>query len=253
VVVPPLLHALVEVHQQLAHRGRVGVVVVDLLEQPLHRVRGRQRRQDITVPHLCGHLVSLPGQVTGERVEQAAPRHGRRDAVPLGAVLGVRREHRLITPAEHGLDLAELCRLEPAGAAEPVAEPEELGGRHGLEHVELGHHDLQDGQRPPQRAHDVGGAARLELALELAELVQQLLEPQLVDLVDDDEQHLVVLAGTGLLGGEQLIEPQVAGVGDAFGHDRPAQMSRVVLTAVHTSANRVVSGDMPNLNRSGVR
>jgi hypothetical protein len=64
----------------------------------------------------------------------------------------------------------------------------------------------------------VRGAARLEQGLQLAELVQQLLEPQLVDLVDDDEQHLVVLARPGLLGGEQLIEPQVAGVGNAFSH-----------------------------------
>ena len=39
--------------------------------------------------------------------------------------------------------------------------------------------------------------ARLEPALQVAELVQELLEPQLVDLVDDDEQQLVVLVGLG--------------------------------------------------------
>src|SRR6476646_9983125 len=35
VVVAPLLHALVQVDQELAYRGRVGVVVVDLLQHLL--------------------------------------------------------------------------------------------------------------------------------------------------------------------------------------------------------------------------
>ncbi len=43
VVIAPLLHALVHVDQELAHRGRVGVVVVDLLQHLLHRVRGLVR------------------------------------------------------------------------------------------------------------------------------------------------------------------------------------------------------------------
>ena len=199
VVIAPFLHALVQVDQQLAHRRRVGVVVVDLLQRLLHRVRGLQRRRDVAPGDLGGHVVALPGQVAGERVEDRRARHRGRDALPLGPGQRRRRQHLGVPAAEHRLELAELRRLEPAGGAEPVAEPGELGGRHGLEHVELGDHDLQDGQRPPQRAHGVRGAAGLELGLELAQLVQQLLEPQLVDLVDDDEQHLVVLGRPGLL------------------------------------------------------
>ena len=41
------------------------------------------------------------------------------------------------------------------------------------------------------------------------ELVEQLLEPQLVDLVDDDEQQLVVLVGARPLGAEHLVEGEV--------------------------------------------
>ena len=37
------------------------------------------------------------------------------------------------------------------------------------------------------------GVARLQRALDGPQLVADLLEPQLVDLVDDDEQQLVVL------------------------------------------------------------
>ena len=107
---------------------------------------------------------------------------------------------------------------KPLEVPEPVPEPGELGRRHGLQHVELRHHDLQDGQRPAQRAHGVRRLAGLQLGLQPAELVQQLLEPQLVDLVDDDEQHLVVLGRPGLLRREHLVQPQVTGVGDGLGH-----------------------------------
>jgi diguanylate cyclase (GGDEF)-like protein len=149
VVVAPLLHALVQVDQQLAHRGGVGVVVVDPLQRLLHRVGGLERRGDVALADLGGHVVALPGQVAGEGVEHRRPRHGRGDALPLGRGQRGRREHLGVPAAQHRFQLAELRRLEPAGGAEPVAEPGELGRRHGLEHVQLGHHDLQDGQRPP--------------------------------------------------------------------------------------------------------
>ena len=214
VVIPPLLDALVEVDQQLAHRGGVGVVVVDLLQHLLHPGRGRQRLGDVAVVHVRGHVVALPGQVGQERVEHRRPGHRGGDARPLRAARRVRREHHPLPPPQHRLQLAELRGLEAARGAQRVPEPGELGRRHGLEHVQLRHHDLQDGQRPAQRAHGVRRLAGLELGLELAQLVQQLLEPQLVDLVDDDEQHLVVLGRPGLLRREQPVEPQVIGVAD---------------------------------------
>ena len=53
------------------------------------------------------------------------------------------------------------------------------------------------------------------------EFVQQLLEPELVHLVDDDEQRLVVLRALRpwLLQRQQLVNFQVAGVRDSWiGH-----------------------------------
>ena len=66
-----------------------------------------------------------------------------------------------------------------------------------------------------------GRVAVFELAREVIELVEDLFEPQLVDLVNDDEQELVVLRRTGtlavvLLQREQLVELQEAGIG--YGH-----------------------------------
>ena len=46
--------------------------------------------------------------------------------------------------------------------------------------------------------------------------MQHFLEPQLVDLMDDDKEGLVVLelAGTGRLERQELLELQIAGIGD---------------------------------------
>jgi hypothetical protein len=58
----------------------------------------------------------------------------------------------------------------------------------------------------------VWGVALFEAPLEVARLVEQLLEPQLVHLVDDDEQHLVVLGGTRPLRTQDLVERDVRAV-----------------------------------------
>jgi hypothetical protein len=55
----------------------------------------------------------------------------------------------------------------------------------------------------------VGGVAVLQAALQVRALVQKLLEPELVDLVDDDEQEFVVLGGARALGAQDLVETEV--------------------------------------------
>ena len=71
------------------------------------------------------------------------------------------------------------------------------------------HHPRQQVPRPPQ-------VAREHRVADGGELVQQLLEPQLVDLVDGDEQQLVVRRRVGLevLLVEQVVDPQVGPVGE---------------------------------------
>jgi diguanylate cyclase (GGDEF)-like protein len=117
VVVPPLLHALVEVDQQLAYRGGVGVVVVDLLQHLLHAGRGQQRLGDVAVPDVGGHVIALTGQVAQERVEHGRPGHRGGDPVVLRAVRRVPRDHHLVPAAQDRLELAELRRLEAARGA----------------------------------------------------------------------------------------------------------------------------------------
>jgi hypothetical protein len=73
-----------------------------------------------------------------------------------------------------------------------VAEGEEVLGRHGLEHADVLDHHVLDGVHsfpagggPPRGYRSPAVPGRLGL-------VDDLLEPQLVGLVGDDEQGLVV-------------------------------------------------------------
>jgi hypothetical protein len=95
--------------------------------------------------------------------------------------------------AEHRLDLPKLRRLEPRRRLEPVAERGELERGHRLEDVDLGDQRLEDLQDPVEQMEGRIGVARLEHPLDFGELVEELLEPQLVHLMDDDEEQLVVL------------------------------------------------------------
>ena len=71
-------------------------------------------------------------------------------------------------------------------------------------------HDRADPLEGGDGAVEVAGA---EVAADLLQFVQQQLEPQLVGLVDDDEEHLVVFRRLGprLLQCQQLVEVQIVG------------------------------------------
>ncbi len=128
-------------------------------------------------------------------------------------------EHLPVTAAEHDLELAKLRRLEARGSLQEAAERQERDGAHRLQDVDLRDLDLEDGEDPLQRGVDRRQLVALEAVAQMVELVQHLLEPELVDLVDDDEEHLVVLrpAGLGALAGEQLVELQVVRVSERQG------------------------------------
>ena len=113
--------------------------------------------------------------------------------------------------AREPLDLAELARLEAGRGRERVAELQEALGAHRLEHVELVEQqplDRDDAAQP--RRGDVRAAVG-ELVARRGQLVQDQLEPELVGLVDDDEQQLVVGAGRDrALELQQVVDQQVA-------------------------------------------
>jgi hypothetical protein len=85
----------------------------------------------------------------------------------------------------------------------------------GLEDVDLLDHDLHDRPRPFEGGDGAVQPVGTEVVLDLVELVEQQLEPELVGLVADDEDHLVVLGRLRArhLQSQELIEMEVAGIG----------------------------------------
>ena len=70
--------------------------------------------------------VPLVVQVAHERVEERRARHRRGYPCVLGRVGVVGLQRGRVAAAEHGLELAELRRLEAAGGLQPIAEGQEL-------------------------------------------------------------------------------------------------------------------------------
>src|SRR5206468_1897866 len=92
--------------------------------------------------------------------------------------------------------------LKPARRLQPFAKAEELERRHRLEDVELRYHHLQNRENAFQRVLRAVRLIVFEQAPDVIEFVQQFLEPQLVYLMNDDEEHLVVFGP----GGARLLE-----------------------------------------------
>ena len=165
-------------------------------------------------PAACRDVEAAACDVVAERNPQRRrgepgrqPIAGRR---PVDEVVG----HVRISGPEQRLELAELRRLEAARRVEPGAEAAELERGHRLEHVHLGDHHLEDAQHPVQRVTARDLVVDVEHRDRVIELPQHLLEPQLVHLVDHDEQHLVVLGavGSGLLERQQFVDLEVRGI-----------------------------------------
>jgi hypothetical protein len=210
VPIPPLLHPFVQVDQVLRHDGRPGVIAINLQQNLLQRRRRFQWLGDVA-PGRDGVL--LHREIGDEGIEERRPGHRVGDPRPLLTALGVVREHPLVPTAEDGLELTELSRLEPARSVESRAKTRELARSHRLEHIDLRDHHLEDSQNPAQCADGVSGVTRLQLLLEVKRLVEDLLEPKFIHLVDHDEEQLVMLVGPGTLRVEQIVQREVGRVG----------------------------------------
>ena len=145
-----------------------------------------------------------------------------------------------IVEAEQDLDLAKLRGLEAGGGDQPISKGQKIPSGQGLHEVEVGDALPQDGDHATQgadRAREpvVRYRRQLEQVARTRELPQHQLEPELVDLVGDDEDDLVVLdvrlvALHSALEGEQLLHPNVVPVRDGpRRHGVPASEPRPAL------------------------
>src|SRR5215213_6301669 len=119
-----------------------------------------------------------------------------------------------VLPAKRELQLPELRRLEAAAGLQPIPKREKLERSHRFEDIELSDHHLENGQNALQDVPGTGTIVAGEQRLEMVQLVEDLLEPKLVDLMNHDEEHLVVLWSLRQrrLEREQLFDSQVFSV-----------------------------------------
>src|SRR5947199_3429435 len=143
--------------------------------------------------------------------------------------------------SEYKLNFAKLHGLKPRCGLEPIAETRERRRCHRLENVHLRHQRLHDCPYPLERMNRPEEIARGEISPYFLELMEQLLEPELVGLMNDNEQHLVVLggAGTWLLKRAQLLKIEIACVSQRR-HIRHAPCARACVNGGSTAA----SGDV---------
>jgi hypothetical protein len=154
VAVAPLLKALVDVDEALAHLRLGAVDAVDVDEHVLHRLRRGRRLGDVALERGARNAEALRRQVAQEGVEQARARHRVRDPLARARLGRVAIGGAGVAQAEDGLQLAELRGLKAARGVEAVAEGRELARGHRLEHVDLRHDRLED------RQHALEGAER---------------------------------------------------------------------------------------------
>src|SRR5918996_4998303 len=95
--------------------------------------------------------------------------------------------------AEDKFNFSELHRLKTRCRFEPVAKARERRRRHRLEDVHLRYEDLHDCAHALERMNRAEEIARRKISLYFIKLMQQLLEPKFVRLMNDDEERLVVL------------------------------------------------------------
>ena len=166
-------------------------------------------------------------QLVGRFRGKAAPPQQRLDAVVERGILEPAFEPRALRfveldPLQHlrppnsarKFELAELHRLKTARRIEMVAKLIELLRRHGLENIDLLLQEPLDRVDSPKSLRDAPQVIAIERRGGRVELVQELLEPELVNLVNDDEQHLVVMRRLGerLLKSQQLVNLEIRSV-----------------------------------------
>ena len=124
--------------------------------------------------------------------------------------------------AEEHFKLAELKTLKSRSGQEKIAKLKEIQRCHRLEQVYLLHRQLENLDDALLALDDVqqlflGHKGHVEIVDDGVQLVIDLLKPQFVHLVDDNEEHFVVgrladLDASKVLGREDLIQLQVLAV-----------------------------------------
>ena len=186
--IAPFLKPLVEVRHQLKENRDVGLGTVQLQQSVLHGFVGLRRTGHVLLPKRRRNLHAAMREKVVEVIDQArfvqAPQE-------LGVVLalgGLILQSRRPLVSQQKFELTELSGLKPRGGVQPVAKTRKRHRRHRFEDVELPDERLHNRSRSFERVDRAVQIVVRKITLDLVHLVQQNLEPQFVDLMNDDEQ-----------------------------------------------------------------
>ena len=129
----------------------------------------------------------------------------------------VRLKHPVVAVAQHVLDHPVLVRLEARGLAQLGAEGGVVRRRHGAQHVPGVVELLEDAGNAGEALERLAQPVPPDGVPRRGEFVDGELHPELADLVLDDEQHLVMRRGAGVLRRQHRVEREVVAIGHCVG------------------------------------
>src|ERR1051326_8774114 len=106
-------------------------------------------------------------------------------------------QNRLVFQPRGKLNLAKLHRLKTACRIQFITKRQKTDWRHGFENVNLVHQQLFDCDDAVHGTRSSWHAIFFQQLNRRVKLVQDLFEPELVSLVNRDEQKLIVMSRTG--------------------------------------------------------
>jgi hypothetical protein len=141
----------------------------------------------VAILHFSGDLCSARFQKITEMIHDAAFMQQLIKTIVSREIRLQISDSRFAFVSEREFDFAKLHRLKSRCCLEPVAKARERRWRHRFENVHLRHKYFHDGANPLKRVDRPEEIACGKISLYFVKLMQQLLEPKLVCLVDDNE------------------------------------------------------------------
>ena len=191
--IAPLLNSFVEVNEEFAHRAFGGMVAIHAQQCRLKLRAFDGRLRDIAREQRARHGVTVRGNEARECIEHCWRVVALLNRAAFRRAFCVVGEHARILVAEQTFELAKLPTLKAARARKKIAKRQKLNGRHRFKHIDLLHHRLENREHALERAAALHGVSCSKRTRESIAFVQLLLEPEFIHLMNDDEEHLIVL------------------------------------------------------------
>ena len=213
--ITPLLQTFVKIGHQLEKDRAFGRIFVQAQNLFLHSFVWPIRLRHIAILQLTWDLCASRLKKIIEMIHHCAFLQPLVQPIVTREIRLQILERRCPFVSERELNLAKLHGLKSRCCFQSVAKTRKRRWRHRFENVDLCHEYFHDGAHTFERVDRPEEIACGKISLNFVKLMQQLLKPKLVRLMDDDEQRLIVFrrAGSRLLKRKQFFQIEIARIG----------------------------------------